>query len=144
MSEAAFSLTVTLQEGYKFDVAFDNPDWPTILVDEPEPLGEDAGPNASRLLGAAVGNCLAASLLFCLQKARVEVQGLTARVSGVMTRNEKGRLRIGRMDVVLEPVMEGVPSGRLDRCLDIFEDFCVVTQSVRGGIDVNVTVEPPG
>jgi hypothetical protein len=28
------------------------------------------------------------------------------------------------------------------RCLELFEDFCVVTQSVRSGIAVDVSVEP--
>lgn len=28
------------------------------------------------------------------------------------------------------------------RCLELFEGFCVVTQSVRRGIDVDVAVEP--
>jgi hypothetical protein len=27
------------------------------------------------------------------------------------------------------------------RCLEIFEDFCLVTQSVRAGVDVSVDVE---
>lgn len=30
------------------------------------------------------------------------------------------------------------------KCLGSFEDFCVVTQSVREGIDVRVRVEPEG
>ena len=29
-------------------------------------------------------------------------------------------------------------------CLDGFEDFCVVTQSVREGLEVNVNVEAMG
>lgn len=34
---------------------------------------------------------------------------------------------------------------RIGRCLELFEDLCVVTQSVRTGIDVQVAVEPkPG
>jgi uncharacterized OsmC-like protein len=28
------------------------------------------------------------------------------------------------------------------RCLEVFEDYCVVTQSVRDGIDITVSVEP--
>ena len=31
---------------------------------------------------------------------------------------------------------------RVERCLELFEDFCVVTQSVRNGIEVDVAVEP--
>ena len=30
----------------------------------------------------------------------------------------------------------------LGRCLEIFEDFCIVTQSVRAGLDVQVEVVP--
>jgi hypothetical protein len=30
------------------------------------------------------------------------------------------------------------------RCLELFEDFCVVTQSVRRGIDAEVAVAPRG
>jgi organic hydroperoxide reductase OsmC/OhrA len=83
-----------------------------------------------------------ASLLFCLEKARVPVGGLSAQVRGELSRNEKGRLRITSVKVVLRPSVEGVPAERLTRCLDLFEDFCVVTQSVRDGIDVQVLVEP--
>ena len=46
-------------------------------------------------MGAAVGNCLAASLLFCLEKARVPVTDIRARVEGYVVRNESGRLRVG-------------------------------------------------
>ena len=136
-----FSLNLSQVEGFKFDVTFDNDAWPTLRLDEPAPLGDDAAPNASRVLGAAIGNCLAASLLFCLQKSRVPVKGIRATVSGELVRTDKGRLRIGSVAVALHPTLDGVPPERMARCLDLFEDFCVVTQSVRDGIDVQVTVE---
>jgi organic hydroperoxide reductase OsmC/OhrA len=111
-----------------------------LLVDEPPPVGEGAGPDAAHLLAAAVGNCLSASLVFCLQKARIEVGGLRTTAEVTKVRNEKGRLRIGRIDVKLEPEIAPEDRGRAARCLEIFEDYCVVTQSVRAGIDVNVEV----
>jgi len=30
----------------------------------------------------------------------------------------------------------------MKRCLELFEEYCTVTASVRGGIDVAVEVEP--
>ena len=44
--------------------------------------------------------------------------------------------------VLIEPVVAESERPRMHRCLELFEDFCVVTQSVRAGIDVEVDVEP--
>lgn len=44
----------------------------------------------------------------------------------------------------IEPVVDEAQHARMRRCLELFEDFCVVTQSVRNGIEVDVTVEPTG
>jgi len=142
VSDSTFSLTLKQRDDYQFDVTFDDDTWPELLLDEPEPLGQGAGPNASRLIGAGVGNCLAASLLFCLRKAHVDVTDLRVKVQGTLGRNERGRLRITHIGVTLIPSLEEEPSGRYDRCLGMFEDFCVVTASIRKGIDVDVTVEP--
>ena len=57
------TVTVDLQEDYKFQVNFGD-GWPRLVMDEPAPLGEDAGPNAVCVLAAAVGNCLSASALY--------------------------------------------------------------------------------
>jgi uncharacterized OsmC-like protein len=142
--EKTFSLSVEQQDRYRFDVVFDDPSWSPIPTDEPSPLGDGTAPNPSRLLGAAMGNCVAASLLFCLEKARVPVTDIKARVTGTIGRNDRGRLRIRSLKVVVEPTVDGVPPQRLARCLEIFEDFCIVTQSVREGFDVDVVVEPRG
>ncbi len=137
-----FRADVVQRDHFRFDVTFDDESWDPIVVDEPVPLGGGAGPNAARLLAGAVGSCLAASLLLCLEKARVELRNLEAHVEGVMERNEKGRFRIAGLSVTLTPTVLGEPSKKYERCLELFEDFCIVTQSVRQGIDVEVAVAP--
>lgn len=141
MDEKGFDLTLTLGEGYQFDTAFDGEKMANLLLDEPEPLGQDEGPNAARVLGAAVGNCLSASLLFCLRRARVNVEGMQTRVHGTITRNEKGRLRVQTVAVQILTEIPPEDQSRVDRCLAVFEDFCIVSGSVRKGIDIDVEVE---
>lgn len=136
-----FEVTLTHEGDYRFVVDFGEGAGPDLLVDEPPPLGESAGPNASRMLAAAVGNCLAASLLFCLRRARVGVGSLRVVVEGVLARNSRGRVRIDGLSVRLEPELTGDES-RIDRCLEVFQDYCIVTESVRRGIPVEVQVRP--
>jgi organic hydroperoxide reductase OsmC/OhrA len=138
----SFTFTMDLSSGYRFLVDFDQDGVPPLLLDEPEPLGEGAGPNAARILAAAIGNCLSASALYCLRRAHIDVHGIHTVVSGSLERNDAGRLRIGGINVRIEPVVDEPEQPRMRRCLELFEDFCVVTQSVRQGIEVDVTVEP--
>ena len=137
MPDMEFTLTLTRQRDYLFNVQFDLAGVPDLLLDEPLPLGAGGGPNASRLLAVAVANCLSASLLFCLGKFKQDPGGITAHVTGKMVRNEQGRLRVGgyAVDIRLEQTVE-----RLAHCAGQFEEFCVVTDSVRNGIPVSVQV----
>jgi uncharacterized OsmC-like protein len=137
MPDMEFTLKLTRKQDYQFNVQFDLAGVPDLQLDEPAPLGAGAGPNASRLLAAAVANCLSASLLFCLGKFKQDPQGITAHVTGKMVRNEQGRLRVGglEVDIRLDQTVE-----RLAHCAAQFEDFCVVTDSVRKGIPVSVKV----
>lgn len=130
-----------LTQDYRFVATFpDLPDVSAITLDETPPLGHGAGPNPAALLAAAVGNCLAASLVFCLRKSRAEIDHISADVSARITRNDAGRFRIRDVDVALSPGVATSDLNRLMRCDDLFEDFCIVTQSVRNGIPVHVTV----
>ncbi len=141
MAETQFALELTLQGGYAFRVDFEQEEVPDLTVDEPPPLGGGVGPNAARLIAAAVGNCLGASLLFCLRRARIPVKQLRATVEGTLVRNERGRFRIGEIRVKLAPDVAPEDRDRIGRCLDVFEDYCVVTESVRQGIPVAVEVD---
>ena len=111
-------------------------------MDEPPPVGDGTGPNPTRLLGAAVGSCLSASLLFCMRKARLQPGEITATVEGTLERDDRNRLRVGGLQVRIRPTLGEDDASRARRCMDVFEDFCIVTQSVRSGIDIDVVVEP--
>lgn len=142
MDAQHFHVTLSRRDAYVFAAGFDNADWPEVRVDEPAPVGGGTGPNATRLLGVAVGSCLAASLLFCLGKARVHVHDFEVRVDGTVARNDAGRMRIMELRVMLAPGIRDAERDRMQRCLMLFEDFCTVTASVRGGIPVQVEVTP--
>ncbi|SDY26554.1 Uncharacterized OsmC-related protein [Allochromatium warmingii] len=143
MSEEAGRFTIQLQqqEGFLINVAFDWKRAPDVLMDEPPPLGEQLGPNASRMLAAAAANCLSASLLYCVFKEEPPENCLRAEATCVMVRNERKRLRIGSLAIrlIVSPVVTQSP--RFARCKDLFEDFCVVSASIRQGIPMQVTVE---
>jgi uncharacterized OsmC-like protein len=142
MSEPAGEFTISMDQvrDYEFRIKFDRPGMPDLITDEPAPLGHDAGPNPSRILAVAIANCLSASLLFCARRARVELGQIHAEVKMQIVRNENKRLRVGRVEVVIDPRLPEAEREKAARCLEIFEDFCVVTQSVRQGIDVAVSV----
>jgi len=135
-----FTLTLEQLEDYEFRVKFDWPEVPELLLDEPAPLGGSRGPNAARLIAAAVANCLSASLVFCMRKFKQASGRVRADVTGELARNERGRLRIGRFDVTIHLADAAGEIRHFDRCLQQFEDFCVVTESVRNGIPVGVRV----
>lgn len=139
-----FAVTLTLERGYRFSVDTQLPGVAPFAIDEGPPLGEGSGPNPARVLAAAMASCLGSSLLFCLGKSRVPVRGLRVEATGTMTRNERGRLRVGHLAVTLHPDVAPHDVPRMARCLELFEDFCVVTESVRHGIGVDVAVRPTG
>lgn len=133
------AVRVAQEHAYRFQVTFDK-DFTPIILDEPPPLGNDEGPNAARLLAGAIGNCLGASLVFCLGKRGVKLErGVEANVAMQIVRTPERRLRIGPVKVTLR-LPEGVPSEAIEACRGTFEDFCTVTASVRRGIDVEVAI----
>ncbi len=140
MSEHRFGATLSQLGAYEFNVKFDLPEMPPLRVDEAPPLGAGAGPNPDRLLAVAVAHCLASSLFFCMGKFKQDPGGITARVSGNLERNERGRLRVGGLEVVITLGRSVQEIQHFDRCAGQFEDFCIVTASIRQGIPVTVKV----
>jgi uncharacterized OsmC-like protein len=135
-----FKIDIQQVDDFAFQVDFGMEGVSSLLLDEPEPIGNSNGPNPSRVLAASVGTCLSASLLFCMRKAKVEVNGISTRVHTLLTRNEQGRLRIGEMKIAIEVDSNTGEEKGIARCAKIFKDYCVVTESVKNGIPVEVEV----
>jgi uncharacterized OsmC-like protein len=128
-------------EGYKFKAEFDAEGIPDLIVDELKPIGNSSAPNPTRLLSVAVGHCLSSSLLYCLSKARIPVVSLETTVKTILGRNEQGYLRIKNLDVQMHLTVDEKDKSSVSRCLDVFENYCTVTQSVRNGITVTVNIK---
>ncbi len=139
MSEAQARVTLRQQQDYRFEIDF-GAGVPVLLGDEKPPLGAGSGPTPVQLLAAAVGNCLADSLLFALRKFKNAPEPIRCEVTADIGRNEAGRLRVQGFAVTLTL---GVPADglqHLDRVLEQFEQFCTVASSVSQAIPVRVQV----
>lgn len=79
-------------------------------------------------------------LTFCLRRARIDPDAVVARAEAHVVRTETGRLRIGDIAVDLSVRLSGNDEPKRARCSSLFEDFCIVTESVRRGIPVSVRV----
>jgi uncharacterized OsmC-like protein len=118
-------------------------------IDEEHPQEIDMlGPNPARLLGLAILGCLSASFIFCLKKRNFKVDDFNAEAEVIISRNDKGFLRVKNINVDIEPsISDPKALKRAKQCLkstkdgvSLFEQFCTITQSIRSGIDVNVNL----
>ena len=136
---AAPSITITQVGDYVFAVDFGKA-LPALRVDEAEPIGGGTGPHPEQLLIAGVANCLCASLVFALGKFRQDGGGVSAEATCRIGRNDDERLRIVGIDVRITLGAAAADMPRIDRVLEQFQRFCTVSESVKRGIPVAVSV----
>ena len=136
-----YEIKLTKKDNYKFEVDFGE-NIPKLLMDESVevPGGEGKGPTASFLLASAIGNCLSASLTFCLSKKKVELDALTTKVRFRRERNEQGFWRIPKVSVDLFPEVKDENDKDFLRCVEVFKNYCIVSMSVENGIEIEVKV----
>ena len=135
-----FQIGIEQTNDYEFVVRF-KPEQPELVMDEPAPLGKDVGPSASRVLAAAIGNCLSASLVFACRKQGVRLNGVHTNVKVAIGRNENRRLRIASVEVEIDPNAAPEDVEKVKAAAAMFEDFCTVTASIRQGIAVGVKLK---
>jgi uncharacterized OsmC-like protein len=139
MADKTITVHLKQQADYRFEIAFDN-NIPTIISDEPTPLGTGLGPSPAQLLCASVGNCLSDSLLFAFRKFKQSVEPIHCEVQASVGRNETGRMRVLKINAEMKLGVAGNQLENADRVLSQFEEFCTVTQSVGQGIAIHTRV----
>ncbi|HNR83529.1 OsmC family protein [Ottowia sp.] len=139
MSQSKETVRLTQVQDYRFHAQFGE-GIAVLQTDEPPPLGQGQGPSPVQMLAAAVGNCLSASLLFALRKYKQDPGAIACDVSAEVGRNAENRLRVLQMQATITIGVPGDTLQHLERVLGSFEAFCTVTQSVREGIPVTVSV----
>jgi uncharacterized OsmC-like protein len=139
VSEKTVTVRLSQHRDYQFDAEFGGAA-PLLRTDEAPPLGQGAGPTPVQLLAAAVGNCLADSMLFALRKFKQQPEPIGCEVSAEVGRNAEGRLRVTAMTATLTL---GVPADaleHLDRVLAQFEAFCTVKQTIAQAVPITTRV----
>lgn len=139
MASESVSVRLAQREDYEFEVDFGE-GIARLQADEPPPLGRGRGPAPMQLLAAAVGNCLADSLLFALRKFKQRPEPMRCEVRVDIGRNAEGRLRAQHIDATLTLGVAAGEIEHLERALAQFEAFCTVTQSIAPAIPVSVHV----
>ncbi|MCP3868067.1 MAG: OsmC family protein [Gammaproteobacteria bacterium] len=138
-----FTLELEQRHGYEFQVRLDLEGVDDLLVDEAPPIGQGKGPNPARMLTIAAANCLSSSLLYCITRNEPPPGSLHTTATCTLIRSVRGKLRIGSISVRLQVGEVLEKAIRMKRCLDLFEDFCVVTASLRDAFPIEVEVVDP-
>lgn len=122
-----------------FKSTFDNGKYEVYIDKTHDDPSKILGPTPSRMLACSLLGCLTSSLLACIQKAGLEMDGITSRANFDLVKDDRGFVRIKEIHVSMKPSIKS-PSieKRLHVCKKYFEKQCTVTSALRDGIDINV------
>ena len=142
-NEARVKVGIKLTENmiYKCDLGQINMD--DLFIDETRKKRTDRiGPSPTKLLALSVLGCLAACFEFCLQKKGVTLSDLDGRAEVTFARNEKNFWRIKKINVEFLPKIDNPEMRKsVAQCKRLFEQYCIITESLRKGIEIDVKLE---
>ena len=113
-----------------------------LYIDERKIKTERIGPSPVKLLALSVLSCLAASFEFCLEKKNLTLSDLEGKAEITIARNKKKFWRVKRIDIEILPKIDNPEiRKRVDQCKQLFEQYCIISESLRKGIEINVNFE---
>lgn len=123
----------------KHDLELDEPPW--------IPFGNDTAPCPVDYLVVATAGCQLEVLKQCLEKARVEEYEI--QIVAERKREHAGEapepfpehtsLRIPEIELELEVETTPEYESRVERCVDVCEEACIVSQSLEAGITSSIS-----
>lgn len=106
-----------------------------ILMDSPP----TAGPNPVQAMAAALAACMAMDVLLVIQRGRLPLESLTARLTAERAPSDPRRI----VKVELRFVLKGaIPADRVERAIQLSRDkYCSVWHSMREDIELAASFE---
>lgn len=115
-----------------------------VLIDEPLSFkGNDRGPSPVEYILIGIGSCLGASFIHCCKINNFEIKKLNIVVDGKMThRKPYNHLELAYVNVELNIIhFEEKTNEKFEKCLEIFREYCVVSNSLIRGLPINVNIK---
>ena len=114
-----------------------------LYIDERQSIKiRKIGPSPVKLLAISVLGCLVASYSFCLQKRNFSISDLGGSAEVILARNDNNFWRVKKIDIKIKPKIENPEMRkRADQCKKLFEQYCIISESLRNGIVVDVDLE---
>jgi len=107
-----------------------------VPIDRPEAKGGgDAGPMGGELFLAAVGGCFMSNLLAAVRAREAEISDVRVEVAGFLT-DSPGRFA----RIELRIAAESRDRELLERLVEIADRGCVMMNTLRGTLDVQVLI----
>jgi len=143
LNESKSEVGIKLEEEMIFKCDLGQIQMNDLFIDEKHKKSVDKiGPNPSKLLALSVLGCLAASFAFCLQKKNFTLSDLEGKAIILSKKNEKGFWRLKKINIKLTPKIDNPEMRkRVEQCIEVFEQFCFISESLRNGIDLEVKIE---
>ena len=114
-----------------------------LLMDEPASFkGSDRGPSPVEYLLTGIGGCLGASFIYCCKINELKIKSLNIVVDGTLThKGPYNLLQLDHIDVELNVnEIEEKYKKKLDKCIGLFESYCVISNTLSTGLSIATTV----
>jgi uncharacterized OsmC-like protein len=135
-------VSISLEEEMIFKCDFGQVKMKDLFIDEQHKKSQEKiGPNPSKLLALSLLGCMSASFAFCLQKRDFSLSDFKGKALIKSKRNAKGFWRIKEIKLELYPKIDTPKMReRADQCQKFFEQFCIISESIRDGIEITTNL----